>query len=80
MSRLKEWAIEGGALVKDYQFKDFKEAMVFVNKVADTAEKINHHPDIIIGYNFVRLTVITHSERGLTDKDFILAEDIDKLS
>jgi len=79
MSHLKDWAIDGGALVKDIELGNFREAMIFVNKVSDIAERLNHHPDILISYNLVRLTLITHSERCLTDKDFETAEEIDKI-
>ena len=64
----------------DYQFKDFAEAMAFVNKVADAAEEANHHPDILVhGWNKVRLTLTTHSAGGLTDNDRRMAERIDQL-
>jgi 4a-hydroxytetrahydrobiopterin dehydratase len=54
--------------------------MAFVNKVADLAEEANHHPDILIhGWNKVRLTLSTHSEGGVTEKDRALAERIDQL-
>jgi 4a-hydroxytetrahydrobiopterin dehydratase len=74
------WRQEGESLVRDYQFKDFAEAMAFVNKVADAAEEANHHPDILVhGWNKVRLTLTTHSAGGLTDNDRRMAERIDQL-
>ena len=63
---------------KDLKFKDFKEAMGFVNKVADIAEAEGHHPNIFISYNKVRLTLWTHASSGLTENDFILAAKIDQ--
>ena len=77
----KDWRPEGDALVRDFKFKDFAEAMAFVNRVAEIAEQRNHHPDILVhGWNNVRLTLSTHSKGGLTELDFALAERIDTLS
>ena len=66
--------------MRDYEFKDFAEAIAFVNRVAGAAEEANHHPDILIhGWNKVRLTLTTHSEGRLTDNDRAMAERIDGL-
>jgi 4a-hydroxytetrahydrobiopterin dehydratase len=66
--------------VRDYEFKDFAEAIVFVNRVAGEAEDANHHPDILVhGWNHVRLTLTTHSAGKLTDNDRAMAERIDGL-
>lgn len=68
-------------IVKTYEFKDFKEAVSFVNKVADVAESEDHHPDIFIhAYKKVRLELSTHKIGGLHQNDFILASKIEKLS
>ena len=76
----KDWRQEGDALVRDFKFKDFAEAMSFVNQVADAAEERNHHPDILVhGWNTVRLTLSTHTKGGVTDADRALAEQIDSL-
>lgn len=65
---------------KNYKFKDFKEAMGFVNKVAELAEQEGHHPDILIhGWNKVRLELSTHAIGGLSENDFILAAKIDAI-
>ncbi len=64
---------------KLFKFKNFKEAMVFVNKVAEIAEEEGHHPDIFIQWNKVTLTLWTHAIKGLFDNDFILAAKIDTL-
>lgn len=66
-------------IAKDFTFKNFTEAMSFVNKVADVAEVEGHHPNIDIKYNKVRLTNYTHAIKGLHDNDFILAAKIDEL-
>lgn len=79
MGKLNNWAIDGNSIAKDFQFKDFREALIFVNKVGDIAEKHNHHPNIVIIYNNVRLTLITHSAKSLTEKDFDVAEEIDTI-
>jgi len=77
---MSEWRQEGEALVRDDKFKDFAEAMAFVNRVADLAEEVNHHPDILVhGWNQVRLTLTTHSAGGLTDNDHEMARRIDAL-
>ena len=71
---------DGDALVKAFELKDFAAAMAFVNGVAGLAEEANHHPDILIhGWNEVRLTLSTHSEGKVTEKDHALAERIDAL-
>lgn len=76
-----EWKREGEHIVRDWTFKDFREAIAFVNRVADVAEYANHHPDIIVhGWNKVRLSVTNHSAGGLTDADFELAQKVDALS
>jgi 4a-hydroxytetrahydrobiopterin dehydratase len=80
LSNTGGWRLEVNALVRDFKFEDFKRAMEFVNRVADEAEALDHHPDILIhGWNNVRLSVTTHSEGGLTEKDFKLAERINGL-
>ena len=79
MQNLKNWALDGNSILKEIEFKDFKEAMQFVNKVSEIAENKGHHPDIFIFYNKVRLILTTHSSGGLTEKDFELAEEIDKI-
>lgn len=77
LSDLSEWSELGGALQRTYQFKDFAEAMQFVNRVAALAEAAQHHPDILVRYNKVSLTLTTHDAGGITDKDFNLATQAD---
>jgi 4a-hydroxytetrahydrobiopterin dehydratase len=80
LSLIADWRREGDWLTRDLKFENFKGAMEFVNRVADEAEAMDHHPDILIhGWNKVRLSVMTHSEGGLTEKDFKLAERINRL-
>ena len=75
---LEGWKLEGKSISKKYEFPSFLDAVRFVNKVADLAEEADHHPEIFINYRRVTLTLSTHSEDGLTQKDFDLAEKIDK--
>ena len=73
-----EWRRDGDAIVRDAEFKDFKEAMAYVNRVADAAEEVNHHPDILVhGWNKVRLILSTHSVGGLTQSDLDMARRLD---
>jgi len=74
------WDQDGNAITREFSFADFATAVAFVNKVAELAEEANHHPDILLhGYNKVRLTLSTHSEGRVTEKDHALAERIDAL-
>lgn len=79
VAQLEHWELKGNTITRSLKFKNFKEAMDFVNEVAEEAEKMDHHPDIFISYNKVELTLTTHSEGGLTEKDFGLAEKINQL-
>ena len=71
------WNEVGGELQRTFQFDDFVASMAFVNRVADAAEADAHHPDILIRYNKVTLTLSTHDAGGITGKDFKLASAID---
>ena len=73
------WKKHGNEIRKTFVHDDFVRAMGFVQSLALLAEKMNHHPDIDIRWNKVTLTLSTHSERGLTEKDFALAQKINTL-
>jgi 4a-hydroxytetrahydrobiopterin dehydratase len=76
-----DWEREGDAITRELRFDDFAAAVAFVNRVAEAAEAANHHPDILVhGYDKVRLTLSTHSEGGVTERDFELASVIDRLA
>ena len=77
---LPHWELEGKEMVRHYQFPDFAAAMVFVNQVAEKAEAADHHPDIDIRYNKVRLALISHDQGGLTQRDLKMAQALDSLS
>jgi 4a-hydroxytetrahydrobiopterin dehydratase len=70
LNRLKGWTLEGRAIRKQYTFNDFPAAVAFVNRLVPEVEAADHHPDIIINYRRVTLLYSTHSEGGLTQKDF----------
>lgn len=67
-------------IVRAYKFPDFKSALAFVNKIGEVAESQGHHPDILLGWGKVEITIWTHAVDGLTESDFILAAKIDQLS
>ncbi len=67
----------GKEITKTYKFKNFVESIGFVNKIAILAEKADHHPDILIQYRKVQINLSTHSEGGITEKDFNLAKHIE---
>ncbi len=73
------WQVRDGRLFREVWFSSFREAMTFVNKVAEIAEKENHHPDMCISYNIVKLELYTHDIKGLSRKDFMLAEKISQI-
>ena len=77
---LSGWTLAGDEIRKQYTFKDFLEAIAFVNRLAPGAQAADHHPDILINYKRVTLTYSTHSEGGLTDKDFAGATAADRLA
>ena len=74
-----DWKRKGAAITRTFQCKDFPAAIKFVNAVAELAEKAWHHPDIDIRWNKVTLTLSTHDQGGLTEKDFNLAKKFDRL-
>lgn len=79
LATIPEWSELNGAIQRTYQFKDFARAMAFVNKVAKAAEDTQHHPDILVRWNKVTLTLSTHDAGGITDKDFAMAGTADRL-
>lgn len=78
LSKLPGWQYVDNSIKKEFKLKDFQEAMAFVVKIALAAEKMDHHPDITIEYNRVKINLTTYSEEGVTVKDFDLAEKIEK--
>ena len=79
LKRIPEWEHEKKTIEHTFEFDDFTAAMDFVNAVAEIAEEQEHHPEIELRYNKVRLILSTHSQGGLTEADFDVAERIDTL-
>lgn len=79
LSGVPEWSLVGEAIQRTYHFPDFVSAMKFVSGVAAAAESQQHHPDILIRYNKVTLTLATHDAGGITARDFALAKTTDGL-
>jgi 4a-hydroxytetrahydrobiopterin dehydratase len=77
LANLNGWELRDGRLRKQFTFRTFLRAIVFVNSVAYLAESAGHHPDITINYNKVTLRIITHSAGALTDRDLALASEIE---
>jgi 4a-hydroxytetrahydrobiopterin dehydratase len=73
------WSLEDKQIERQFQLKDFRQAMDFVDKVAEIAEAQGHHPDIFISWNKVRLVLSTHKIGGLSRNDFVVAAKIDQL-
>jgi len=81
-AQVPKWKIRKDAprLWREYTFKDFARAIKFINKVAEIAEAENHHPDIHVHYNLVKLVLWTHDIDGLSENDFILAAKLDEFN
>ncbi len=79
-NRLRDWRKTGNALVRTFEFPDFKKAIAFVNSVAEKAEDIQHHPDLDIRYNKVTAVLTSHDAGGITRRDLILAGYMQELA
>ena len=79
LDQLVQWTQSGDSIQRTFLFKDFVEAMKFVNVVAQEAERNKHHPDILVRWNKVTLTLSTHDAGGITEKDLNFAAAADKL-
>ena len=81
LAAVPEWRVsaDGKQIARTFTYKDFIQAMKFVNKVAGVAEEQGHHPDIHIHWNKVELVLWTHSIGGLHENDFVMAAKVDKL-
>lgn len=81
LKQVPEWKIseDGKELQRKFAFKDFKDALVFGNKVGELAEEEGHHPDMTISWGSVGIVLTTHAIGGLSNNDFILASKIDTL-
>ena len=79
LAKMQGWSYQGKDLHKKFTFKSFLPGIEFVNKIAEAAESAGYHPDITINYNVVSISLATHSEGGVTDKDFDMAGTIDQI-
>jgi 4a-hydroxytetrahydrobiopterin dehydratase len=77
---LPEWSQPGEEIQRTYRFADFVAAMTFVDRIADEAERVQHHPDILIRYSRVTLSLSTHDAGGITEKDFEFAHAADRMA
>jgi 4a-hydroxytetrahydrobiopterin dehydratase len=80
LQSLDGWTLDGDAIKKQFTFSGFPEAVGFVDRLVPVAEAADHHPDVLINYKRVTLVYSTHSEGGLTEKDFAGARDADRLA
>jgi 4a-hydroxytetrahydrobiopterin dehydratase len=76
MSTAKDWERLGDMLVRSWQFPTTRRALEFVGRVVELADRLDHHPDIILSYRTVRLELSTHADGGLTEDDFALAAEV----
>jgi 4a-hydroxytetrahydrobiopterin dehydratase len=79
LATMSGWSVEAGELVKEFRFGSYPEGAAFVARLAEKAEAMNHHPDLRLGWRKVRMNVSTHSVGGLTELDFSLAREADRL-
>ena len=78
LKAVSDWSKRANAIRRTFKFEDFLKRIAFVNQIAKKAQKLNHHPDIDIRFDKVTLTLTTHDEGGITQKDFILARQCDE--
>ena len=79
LKTLNDWITDGTTLKKSLKFKDFADALAFVNYAGELAEAADHHPDITFGWGYAELTLTTHDRGGITDVDIALAAKIDQI-
>ena len=81
LESFNDWIYSNKQISKEFKLANFKDALAFVNRVGDAAEAMDHHPDILMhSWNKVKISISTHSEGGVTNKDFQLAEKIESLN
>ena len=80
LGNLKGWNLERNSILKEFELKNFADALAFIVKIGIEAEKMDHHPDLLLhGWNKVKVTLSTHSAAGITENDFNLAQQIEKI-
>lgn len=76
---LENWTVAENKLARKYKFKNFAESLDFINKAGEIAERHDHHPDILFGWGYAEIFITTHDAGGITEKDFQLAREIEKI-
>lgn len=76
LAEMEDWKVENNVLSKRFEFKNFAEALEFVNRVGEIAENHDHHPDIYFGWGYAEINLTTHDRGGITDFDFTVAKEI----
>jgi 4a-hydroxytetrahydrobiopterin dehydratase len=79
LKELNGWKLESGSLAKTYSFKNYYQALAFVNALAWISHREDHHPDLAVGYNTCTVAYVTHAINGLSENDFICAAKVDAL-
>ena len=79
LSEIKDWRAESDVLKKRFEFENFAAALEFVNRVGEIAERFDHHPDIYFGWGYAEISLTTHDRGGITDFDFAVAREIDRI-
>ena len=79
LAELEDWEAEDSQLKKHFEFENFAEALAFVNRAGETAERLDHHPDIFFGWGYAEFFITTHDAGGITEFDFVLAKEINSL-
>jgi 4a-hydroxytetrahydrobiopterin dehydratase len=79
ISSTRDWRVEADTLTKRFEFKNFAESLAFVNQVGAIAEAADHHPDIKFGWGYAEISTTTHDRGGVTDVDFALVDQIDRI-
>lgn len=80
LEKLKGWSLNKGRIEKTFEFKNFARAAVFFNKIVNPIEEAQHYPVIVIAYNRVSLSLFSNAAGAITEKDFLLAAEVDKLA
>lgn len=79
LAGLEDWHAESDILSKRFEFKNFSEALEFVNRVGAIAERFDHHPDITFGWGYAEINLTTHDRGGITDFDFAVAKEVNEI-
>lgn len=79
LPELSDWTVANEKLSKKFEFASFAESLNFVNQVGEIAERYDHHPDILFGWGYAEFFITTHDRSGITDFDFAVAKEIDRL-